>query len=131
MNALVGAARGLWERRRLDIEVDVIGDKQVEMAVAVVVEEGAAGVPPCLRLQQARLLRDVGEGAVAVVAVEDVLAEVADKEVVPAIIVVIADTAALTPSCAGESGFRGDVGEGAVAIVLEEMRDGFLSFREA
>src|SRR5260370_41688058 len=101
------------------------------MAVAVVVEEGAAGVPAGLRLQQTGLLGDVGEGAIAVVAVEDVLAVVADKEIVPAIIVVIADAAALSPSCAGESSFRSDVGEVAVAIVFEEVRDGFLSFGKA
>src|SRR5437016_4010229 len=101
------------------------------MAVAIVVEEGAAGVPSRLRLQQAGFLRDVGEGAVAVVAIEDVLAVIADEEVVPAVVVVIADTAALAPSRAGESRFHGNVSEGAVAIVFEEVRDGFLSFGEA
>ncbi len=45
LDALVGAAGGLGERRGLDVEVDVVGDEEVEMAVAVVVEEGAAGVP--------------------------------------------------------------------------------------
>ena len=45
LDAFVGAAGGLGERGRLDVEVDVVGDEEVEVAVAVVVEEGAAGVP--------------------------------------------------------------------------------------
>ena len=64
---------------------------------------------------------DVGEGAVAVVAVEGVLAVVGDEEVVPAVVVVVADADALPPAGAGEAGFDGDVGEGAVAVVFEEM----------
>ena len=119
LNSFVSTSSGLWKRCCLDIEVYVVGDKQIEMAVAVVVEKGAAGVPPCLRLQQARLLCDIRESSIAVVTVENVLAVVADKQIVPAIVVVVADTAALTPSAAGEASFDGDIGECAVAIVLE------------
>ena len=99
LNAFVGAAGCLWKRCSLDVEVDVVGDKEVEVAIAVIVKKGAAGVPPRLRLKQARLFRNVSEGAIAVVAVEDVLAVVADKEIVPAVIVVVANTATLAPSC--------------------------------
>ncbi len=42
LNAFVGTARGFGERCGLDVEVDVVGDEEVEIAVAVVVEEGAA-----------------------------------------------------------------------------------------
>ena len=121
LNAFVGAAGGFGVGRGLDVEVDVVGDEEVEMAVAVVVEEGAAGVPTGGGLEEAGFGGDVGEGAVAVVAVEDVLAVVGDEEVVPAVVVVVADAAALSPAAAGEAGFSGDVGEGAVAVVLEEM----------
>ena len=75
---------------------------------------------------------DVGEGAVAVVVVEDVLAVVGDEEIVEAVVVVVADAAGLAP--AGfvlEAGAVGDVGEGAVAIVFEEMAAGLLAGGEA
>jgi hypothetical protein len=70
------------------------------VAVAVVVDEGAAGVPANLRagLDQAGLLGDVGEGAVAVVAIERVLAVVGDEEIVVAVVVVVADAAGLAPA---------------------------------
>ena len=99
LDALVGAARGFRQRGGLDVEVDVVGDEEIEVAVLVVVEKGAAGVPAqSWFCGQAGLRGDVGEGAVAVVAVEDVLAVVADEEIVPAIVVVVADAAALAPA---------------------------------
>ncbi len=56
---------------------------------------------------EAGLGGDVGEGAVAVVAVEDILAVVADEEIVEAVVVVVADAAALAPAgCVLESGFE-------------------------
>ena len=75
-------------------------------------------------MEEAGFGSDVGEGAVAVVTVEDVLAVVGDEEVVPAVVVVVADAAALSPAAAGEAGFGSDVGEGSVAVVLEEMQMG-------
>ncbi len=82
-------------------------------------------------MEEAGFGGDVGEGAVAVVAVEDVLAVVTDEEIVPAVVVVVADAAALAPAAVCEAGFGGDVGEGAVAIVFEEVRDGFLALGKA
>ena len=46
----------------------------------------------------ARLFADIGEGAVAVVVVQDVLAEVGDEQIVEAIVVVIADADTLPPA---------------------------------
>ena len=101
------------------------------MAVFVVVEKSAAGVPAQAILQQAGLFGDVGEGAVAVVAEQRVLAVVADEEIVPAVVVVVAHAAGLAPAGAGEAGLEGDVGKRAVAIVLEEMADRLLAFGKA
>ena len=67
---------------------------------------------------------DVGEGAIAIVAVEDVLAVIGDEEIVAAVVVVVADADALSPAGVTEAGFGGDVGEGSVAIVFEEMEIG-------
>ena len=43
--ALVAAEARVGHRRRLEIEVDVVGDEQVEATIAVVVEERAARAP--------------------------------------------------------------------------------------
>src|SRR5207244_12203911 len=46
------------------------------------------------------------------------------EEIVPAVIVVIADADAGLPAAAANAGFFGDIGEGAVAIIFVEMRGG-------
>ena len=61
------ASRSNAERWRIFwIKLDVAGDHQVDEAIAVVVGESGAGGPS--RIGQVRLLGDVGESAVAVVA---------------------------------------------------------------
>ena len=69
----------------------------------------------------------VGKGAVTVVVVEDVLAEIGDEQIVETVVVVVADADALSPAGMNEAGFGGDIGEGAIAIVLEEVGDGLLA----
>ena len=54
-----------------EIEVHVVGDHQVEMAVAIVIDEGAAGAPGFSGAGDAGLLADIGEGAVAVVVIQN------------------------------------------------------------
>src|SRR5271157_5023380 len=50
-----------------------------------------------------------------------VLAVVGDVEIFPAVVVVVADTDALSPTARGQARFRGDIGERAVMIVAVEM----------
>ena len=65
-------------------------------------------------------LSHIGESAVAVVAVEDVLSPVSDEQIVEAVVVVIAHANAASPAGLEQSGALGDIGEGAVAIVFVE-----------
>ena len=102
----------------VDVVVDVTGDKQIETAVAVIVAEGGAG-GPVAKLHPG-LFGDVGKGAVVIVAVEAIPAEVRHKNVGPAIVVVVADGNAEAPAIVGDAGLLGDVGEGAVVVVVEE-----------
>ena len=101
------------------------------MAIAVVVHEGAAGSPARLLAGDTSFFANVGEGAVAIVVIQNILTVVGDEEVIEAVVVVIADADALSPTGTAETGFVGDVGEGAVTIVLEEVRARFLAFGEA
>ena len=48
-------------------------DEQIEMSVAVVVHPGASGAPALSLLQKAGFPRHIGESAVPIVAIEDVL----------------------------------------------------------
>src|SRR5213078_1145816 len=106
-----------------------IRDEEIEVAVAVVIDKRAAGVPALAVSGDAGFFADVGEGAVAVVVLEDIFPEVGDEESVE--IVVVGDADALSPTGMNETGLGGDVGESAVAVIFEKMRCGFLSGGEA
>ena len=108
------------------VVMDVSGDEEVEAAVAVVVSPCGSGGP--VAQGYAGFFGDVGEGAVVVVVVETVLAEVGDVDVGPAVVVVVGDGYAYAPAVVGDSSFIGDVGEGAVVIVVEESGFGSGSF---
>ena len=132
-DAFVGAGTFFGERSGFQVEVDVVGDEEIEMAVFVVVDPGAAGVPARFGagLEEAGAFGDVGEGAVAIVVIENVLAVVGDEEIVVAVVVVVADAAGLSPAGADvEAGTFGDIGEGAVAIIFEEAAMRLFALRE-
>ena len=106
----------------VEVKVDVIGDHQIDESIAVIVAKRCAGRPAavgdtCLRGY-------IGEGAVAIVAIEHVAAEAGDIKIGPAIVVVVADRSAHCKAGRGESGLGGDIGEGAVVIVVVERRRG-------
>jgi len=99
-------------------EADVIGDEQVKMAIAIVIDKSATGAPARLVVEQAGVFGDIGEGAVTIVAEQDVLAEIGAENVVEAVIIIIADADPVGPADRVETSFFGDVGESAVAIVF-------------
>src|SRR5580692_4430764 len=94
------------------------------MAVAVVVDERAAVAPSFSRACDASFFAYVGEGAVAVVVVENIFSVVGDIEIFTAVVVVIADADALAPAGVREAGFFCDIGESTVVIVVIEMAGG-------
>ena len=118
-------ARG--RRSFCGIELDVVADEKIQMAVAIVIEPGAARAPADLLVVDAGFARDIGERAVAVVVKQNVVSPEAAEQIVPAIVVVVADADAGLPAGARQSGFFGDVGERAVAIVFVKMRSGSLA----
>src|SRR5262249_22677600 len=77
-----------------------------------------------------RFFTDIGESAVAVVVIENIFAKIADEQIIEAVVVVVADADALSPAGVCNTSLECHVGKGAVAIVLEEMRDRFLANRK-
>src|SRR5208283_61613 len=91
------------------------------VAVAIVVDEGTARPPVgAAGAEQTSLGCHVRERAIAVVAVQDVLAEIGDEEIVETVIVVVADGNAGGPAGLGKPSLRCDVGEGSITVVLIE-----------
>ncbi len=106
------------------IEIHVVGYKQIEKTISVIVQKTAASSPAVFGSRHAGLFGHVGEGAVTVVVVEDVVAKIGDEQIVETVIIVIAHAAALPPAGARQAGLFGDVGKGAVAIVAKQIAGG-------
>ena len=112
--ALSGASIAAELVRSL-IELDEPADKQIEAPVIVIVEPKGAGSPS--RRDDARLQRDVGKCAIAVVAIKDTAVVAGYEKVGIAVAVVVPDSDAHTVTCVAYSGFYGHVSEGSVAVV--------------
>ena len=125
----IDVAAGL--RNGFEVELEITGDEEVEVAVAIVIGEGAAGIPARNFLKQTSRLGDIGEGAVSIIAVEHVLAPIGDEQVFEAIVVVVAYAHRRRPAVAPEAGFLSYVRECAVAIVLVEPVSGVRGVVEA
>ncbi len=114
--------RGLGRGGQVDFEI--VGDEEVEQSVAVVIHEGASAAEAGPGMKQTCFLSHVGEGAIAVVAIEAILAVVGEEEILEAVVVVVSDANALRPSDVDQAGLDGDVSERAVAVVLVEAVGG-------
>ena len=104
--------------RPLDGPLPVAGDVEVEVAVAVVIEEGGPRRPGGPSAAEASF--GLAERAVAVVEVQDVGAEVGQEEVGEAVVVHVAGGHAVAEPPVADAGPVGDVLEGAVAPVAIE-----------
>ncbi len=97
------------------------------MAVLVVIDESAAGVPAALPIAGIRgdagFSGEIGELAVAVVVPQSAVAPIGNKQVVPAVVVVVSRADALAPAGPRHAGLQSDICERAVAIVLIEAAD--------
>ena len=96
-------------------------DKQVQIAVVVIVEE-PRGETGAGRFRYAELVGYVGKGTIRIVAVESIFSRVRNVEVQIAIVVVVAGGDAFGVAIVGDPGTEGDIGKRAIAIVLKQLR---------
>ena len=129
VNAAVRLARGFLAESRqiIEMKIDVIGDHQVEIAVAVVVGKGRAGGEAAIA--HPRLLGHVSKSAVAIVAIKHVPAQAGDVNIWPAIIVVVAHRAAHGKTGIAHAGLIGHIGERAIVIVVIKRAAGFFALQ--
>ena len=100
-----------------EIETDVVGNKNVKMAITVVVEEGATSSPAGGLSQKTGGFGYVGEGSIAIIAIKLVLTKVRAKQILKSIVVIVADTNSTSPSDIVKAGFLSNISENTVAIV--------------
>ena len=80
------------------VEINIARDEQIQVAVAIVIHEGATGVPADIRVGQAGFFGDIGESAIAIIVQEHVVSPEGDEEISETVVVVIAGADALAPS---------------------------------
>src|SRR3954453_22687472 len=82
---------GAWPRRVRKIEIKVIRNEQIQMTVEVVINETASSPPARSCIEQSGFFGYVRKRPIAVIAVEHVLAEGCDEQILGSIVVVIAN----------------------------------------
>src|SRR5215471_179766 len=91
-NSLPAAVRvfagrqGIFKRK-----ANVVGNEKVQVSIAVVINERAAGAKPWLIVPEPGRFGYVCESAVAVVAVKRVLPEICEENIVKSVVVVVSD----------------------------------------
>src|SRR5437899_7178999 len=66
----------------------VVRDKEVEVTVAIIVQEAATGAPALLMVPEPGLFGHIGEGAITIIAIENVLPKAGAENVVKAVVVI-------------------------------------------
>src|SRR5256884_1821661 len=127
---LIKTRSRLRNRSRSQVEIDVVRDKQIELAVAVVIYESAAGVPALAVAANAGFVGHIRKRAIAVVVIKNIFAEIADEEILEAVVVVVTNADALSPAGVGYASLQSNVGECAVSIIFEEMGRWLLALGE-
>ena len=107
-------------RRGGKIKLNIVGYKQIQQAIAVVVDKRAAGAEARFRVKQSGFLSHFGKGAIAVIAIQLVLPVISYEDIFKAVVVIVADADAASPSAISQPGLLGHVGKRTVAVVLVE-----------
>ena len=107
-------------RRMVHIEVNVARDKEIQLAVPVIIAKRSPGGPIAQR--HPGLFGHIGKCAVMIVVVQPVFAIVGDINIWPAVVVVIADGHAKTPAVIGDARLGGYVSERPIMVVMKQRR---------
>jgi hypothetical protein len=97
---------------------DVIGDKEIEIAILVEIGKRAPSTPE--RRTHARCGGDIGERAVAAIVVQHVRPEARDVQIDPAIVVVVAGAGTHSVPALADTGATGHVLERSIAAVVKQ-----------
>src|SRR3954447_5371404 len=96
------------------VEMHVIRDEQVKIAIPIVIEKAGSCSPSVEMSGNTGLSGDIGESAVAIVVIQDIAPPITNKEVVKAVVSIIAHTARLPPARAQQARLLGDVSKRTV-----------------
>src|SRR5579863_5667951 len=101
----------------IHIHMDITGDEQVHVTVAIIIAPGGAG-GKAGNSAKASLLSDIFKLAVTESAIEDAVSVAGDEQVQIAVVIIIGHRNAHAPPLHRESGLLGDVGKLAVGALV-------------
>src|SRR6266849_3525267 len=105
-------------RRMFERETHIVGDEQVKVPVKVVIQETASRSPSRLTVQKPSSLRHIRESSIPIIAVENILSEVAAKNIFKSVVVVVPDADSRSPTYRVQAGLFRNVSECPVTMVL-------------
>src|ERR1051326_2989119 len=103
--------------------LDIVGDRQIQLAIAIVIDPGGAGAE-LLDACKTGVCRYIRKRTVAIVVKQTVLPQTSHKDVIVTIIVVVTDGRPHSIDTDGQAGFRSNVGEGPVMVIVIQLECG-------
>ncbi len=108
------------------MQIDIVGNEQIQVAVAIIIEKSTSGSPAKISfVQQPRLTRNIRKRTVSVVSVEHILTVIRDEDVFETIVVIVTNSYPARPTRAQQAGLLRDIGKCAVSIVFVQAVAGF------
>src|SRR5215471_9898824 len=117
-DALVEARSGFRHWSCFQIQINVVGNEQVQMTITIVVHEGASSIPAGAFPAYTGFIGNVSKSSVAVIVIKSVLAVVGNEKVFVTVIIVVADADSLSPSRSRQTCATSHISKGAISIVL-------------
>ncbi len=99
----------------------VVADKEIEQAIAVVIEPHGRGAES-FALAQAARAGHIDKRSFAGIAEQPILSDARDENVREPVVVIVTDGYAHAVTFDFQAGARGHIGEGAVAVVAVELK---------
>src|ERR1019366_8149934 len=99
------------------VKVDVSGDVKVEISVLVIIPKGCPCAPHQLAAGNPGLSRDIGEGPVTIVFIENIRAVVVNKQIDESIVVIIRRYSPESPAVTLGAGLTSNIRKSPIAIV--------------
>jgi hypothetical protein len=74
------------------MQVDIVSDVEVQISIAIIVKKSASRPPTGVAfIGQSCLLGDIGEGAIAIVTIKNILTIISDENILKTVVVIVSN----------------------------------------
>ncbi len=108
------------------MKIYIVDNHEIDKSISVVVTEGGSSRPSAVG--HTSFCGHVGEGAISVIAIEDVAAQAGHIKVRPAVVVVVSYSSAHSKAWRGKARFCRHIGKSAVVVVMVKNAEALRAF---